>query len=59
MSFFCSNFAEQITVEYDESVAQYASEIATIYPFGEYDPNTLCFTATAQLLDGTYLYLIL
>ena len=51
--------AEQITVEYDESVAQYASEIATIYPFGEYDPNTLCFTATAQLLDGTYLYLIL
>lgn len=47
--------AEQVAIEFDESMAPYVSQIAMVYPFGAYDPNTQCFTGGAQLLDGTYL----
>jgi hypothetical protein len=46
---------EQVAIEFDESMAPYVSQIAMVYPFGAYDPNTQCFTGGAQLLDGTYL----
>ena len=47
-----SEFVEAV---WDESIAPYVSQIAMMYPFGAYDPNTQCFTGGAQLLDGTYL----
>ena len=50
--------AEQVAIEFDESMAPYVSQIAMVYPFGTYDPNTQCFTGGAQLLDGTYLVFI-
>ena len=51
--------AEEVTIEFDQSMAQYASQIAFFGGFGEYDPNTQCFSGAAQLLDGTFLYLFL
>lgn len=54
--------AEQVEIQFDESIAEYAeyiSQIAFMGGFSEYDPNTQCFTGRAQLLDGTYLYFIL
>ena len=53
------NEAEQVTIEFDQSIAEYINQIAFMGGFGEYDPNTQCFTGSAQLLDGTYLYFIL
>ena len=47
--------AEFVEAIMDESIAPYISQIAMVYPFGAYDPNTQCFTGGAQLLDGTYL----
>lgn len=51
--------AEQVEIQFDESIAEYISQIAFMGGFSEYDPNTQCFTGGAQLLDGTYLYFIL
>ena len=51
--------AEFVEAVWDESMAQYVSQIVGMSGFGEYDPNTQCFTGGAQLLDGTYLYFIL
>ena len=51
--------AEQVAIEFDESIAQYVGQIVAMGGFSEYDPNTQCFTGGAQLLDGTYLYFIL
>lgn len=51
--------AEQVEIQFDESIAEYISQIASMGGFSEYDPNTQCFTGGAQLLDGTYLYFIL
>ena len=53
------NEAEQVMIEFDESIAEYIPQIAMMGGFSEYDPNTQCFTGGAQLLDGTYLYFIL
>lgn len=51
--------AEFVEAVWDESMIPYISQIAMVYPFGAYDPNTQCFTGGAQLLDGTYLVFIL
>ena len=51
--------AEQVEIQFDESIAEYISQIAFMGGFSEYDPNTQCFTGGAQLLDGTHLYFIL
>ena len=53
------NEAEQVEIQFDESIAEYIPQIAMMGGFSEYDPNTQCFTGGAQLLDGTYLYFIL
>ena len=52
--------AEQVDINYD-GLAPYMDQIVTAsyMPFGPYDPNTQSFTASIQLLDGTYLTLIL
>ena len=52
--------AEQVDINYD-GLAPYMDQIvaASYMPFGPYDPNTQSFTASIQLLDGTYLTLIL
>ena len=52
--------AEEVTIVWDEeAMAKYVSQIAFFGGFGEYDPNTQCFSGAAQLLDGTYLYFFL
>lgn len=50
--------AEYVEFVYDESIVPYVNQIAMFLGYGGYDPSTGCFSGAAQLLDGTYIVLI-